>query len=63
MTSRLQSRLNTLASEFYFWYERRFTVLQAWVEYSDEDGVNDPQSLHYEGKLSLCQCVLFVWYY
>ena len=51
MTSRLQSRLNTLASMFYSRYERRFTVLQAWVEYSDEDGVNDPQSLHYEGKL------------
>ena len=53
MTSRLQSRLNSLATMFYSTYQRRFTVLLAWVEYSSDDGVDDPQSLHYEGELSL----------
>ena len=56
MTSRLQSRLNTLASMFYSWYQLRFTVFQAWVEYSDDDGVSDPQSLHYEGKWCVSEC-------
>ena len=50
MTSRLQSRLNSLASLFYSRYQLRLTVLLAWVEYSPNDGVDDPQSLHYEGE-------------
>ena len=53
MTSRLQSRLNSLASLFYSRYQLRLTVHLAWVEYSPDDGVGDPQSLHYEGE-----CVL-----
>ena len=50
MTSRLQSRLNTLASTFYSRYQLHITVHLAWVEYSLDDGVGDPQSLHYEGE-------------
>ena len=50
MTSRLQSRLNSLASLFYSRYQLRLTVHLAWVEYSPDDGVDDPQSLHYEGE-------------
>ncbi len=50
MTSRLQSRLNSLASLFYSQYQLRLTVHLAWVEYSPDDGVDDPQSLHYEGE-------------
>lgn len=53
MTSRLQSRLNSLASLFYSRYRLQLTVHLAWVEYSpeyDDDGVGDPQSLHYEGE-------------
>lgn len=50
MTSRLQSRLNSLASLFYSRYQLRLTVHLAWVEYSPSDGVDDPQSLHYEGE-------------
>ena len=57
MTSRLQSRLNSLANLFYSRYQLRLTVHLAWVEYSpdDDDGVGDPQSLHYEGEC----CVSF----
>lgn len=51
MTSRLQSRLNSLASSFYNMYRVRFTVVLAWVEYSSDDGIGDDQSLHYEGEL------------
>lgn len=57
MTSRLQSRLNSLASLFYSRYQLRLTVHLAWVEYSPEDGVGDPQSLHYEGEYTLCTIV------
>ena len=49
MTSRLQSRLNSLAVLYYEQYEVRITVLRAWVEYSDDDGIGDQYSLHYEG--------------
>ena len=59
MTSRLQSRLNTLASMFYSQFRLRFTVLVAWVEYSSDDGVGDPQSLHYEGE----QCYMYMTSY
>lgn len=55
MTSRLQSRLNSLASLFYSRYQLQLTVHLAWVEYSpDDDRVGDPQSLHYEGE---CHCL------
>ena len=50
MTSRLQSRLNSLSTMFYAMYRVRFTVELAWVEYSPDDGVGDDQSLHYEGE-------------
>ena len=58
MTSRLQSRLNTLATMFNTTYRLRFTVLLAWVEYSTDDGVNDSQSLHYEGESVIPACVI-----
>ena len=47
MTSRLQLRLNSLASLFYSRYRLQLTVHLAWVEYSpDDDGV---------GSDSVCQ--------
>ena len=53
MTSRLQIRLNHLASRYSDEYSARLTVLRAWVEYSDDDGLDDPYSLHYEGESPL----------
>ena len=50
MTPRLQTRLNTLALLFKQETGLKFTVLQAWSEYSEDDGINDPNSLHYEGN-------------
>ena len=49
MTSRLQTRLNDLAGSYFEEYSARITVLKAWIEYSDDDGIDDPYSLHYEG--------------
>ncbi len=45
MSSRLQSRLNTLATTF---TSRRITVLRAWTPF--RDGALDDLSLHYEGE-------------
>lgn len=52
MSSRLQTRLNALAATYLHRYSARISVLQAWTEYSEEDGIGDPNSLHYEGELS-----------
>lgn len=60
MTSRLQSRLNSLATTFYSRYRLRFAVHLAWVEYSADDGVDDPQSLHYEGELIIIYSSIFI---
>lgn len=49
MTSRLQTRLNDLAASYFDEYSVRIIMLKAWVEYSDDDGIDDPYSLHYEG--------------
>ena len=49
MTSRMQTRLNSLASLFYDNFGVRITVIKAWTEYGDAD-VQDPHSLHYEGR-------------
>ena len=50
MSSRLQSRLNTLASNFYSGSNSypQMRVLKAWTPYPDPD-LNDDFSLHYEG--------------
>ncbi len=48
MTSRLQSKLNSLAAEFKARYNSKLVVLQAWTEYSGND--SDSNSLHYEGE-------------
>ncbi len=47
MTTRMQSKLNSLADTFTSEYNTKLRVLQAWSEYSNND--SDPQSLHYEG--------------
>ena len=54
MTSRMQSRLNTLASLFYNQFGRRIRVLKAWTPFPDPDLSGDETSLHYEGKLKEC---------
>ena len=51
MTSRMQTRLNSLASLFYDNFGVRITVIKAWTEYGDVE-VQDPHSLHYEGRWS-----------
>lgn len=52
MSSRLQIRLNQLAYLFYVEYSVWITVTKAWTEYGDPD-VDDPNSLHFEGKVEL----------
>ena len=47
MTSRMQTRLNTLARIFRLKYNSKIRVLKAWTQYSSTDA--DPNSLHYEG--------------
>lgn len=49
MTPRLQTKLNALAVLFHQRTSLRITVLRAWSEYSEDDEMNDPNSLHYEG--------------
>ncbi len=51
MSNRLQTRLNELALWYTNTYGGRITVLRAWTEYSDDDGLDDPFSLHYEGTV------------
>lgn len=54
MTSRMQSRLNTLASLFYNRFGRKIRVIKAWTPFPDPDLTADDLSLHYEGKLKEC---------
>lgn len=61
MTSRMQSRLDSLANSYW----RRFTVLKAWTEFPDPDLPNNNRSLHFEGAcvcvrvcVCVCMCVL-----
>ena len=49
MSSRMQSRLNSLASLYRQQTGRRMTVLRAWTQFPNSQ-VNDGMSLHYEGK-------------
>ena len=51
MSSRMQSRLNSLATLYYQWKGKRsrITVLRAWTQFPDPQ-VNDEMSLHYEGN-------------
>ena len=49
MSSRMQTRLNSLAVLFYDNFGLSITVIKAWTEYGDAE-VQDPQSLHYEGR-------------
>ena len=49
MSSRMQSRLNSLASLYRQQTGRRMTVRRAWTQFRDSQ-VNDDTSLHYEGK-------------
>ena len=50
MSSRMQSRLNSLASLYRQQTGRRMTVLRAWSQFPDAQ-INDDKSLHYEGEL------------
>lgn len=54
MTSRMQTRLETLVQLYRNEYGRRqrFTVLRAYAEFPDPDIAN-PLSLHYEGELCI----------
>lgn len=49
MTARIQARLNALAVSYYQHYYAKITVLRSWSEYSANDIIGDPNSLHYEG--------------
>lgn len=49
MTARIQARLNALAASYYRQYGTKITVLRSWSEYSANDSIGDPNSLHYEG--------------
>ena len=48
MSSRMQSRLNRLATRYDEERGRRMTVLRAWVPFPS--GLSDDMSLHYEGE-------------
>ena len=48
MSSRMQSRLNSLASLYKQQTGRRMTVLRAWTQFPNSQVTNT--SLHYEGK-------------
>lgn len=50
MSSRLQSRLNTLATSYKSQFGRKMTVLKAWTPFPDSDLAGDDLSLHYEGE-------------
>ena len=51
MSSRMQSRLDDLARTYANRFgNRRLTVLKAWTPYPDPQLVNEPESLHYEGR-------------
>ena len=50
MSSRMQSRLNSLASLYKERTGRRMTVLRAWTQFPSAQ-INDDKSLHYEGEL------------
>lgn len=49
MSSRLQSRLNTLADKYKAMFQRKMTILKAWSPFPDPELVGDNSSLHYEG--------------
>ena len=53
MSSRMQSRLNRLATLYQEATGRRMTVLRAWVPFPS--GLSDDMSLHYEGKMQLSE--------
>ena len=48
MSSRMQSRLNTLANLYKQETGRKMTVLRAWLPFPS--GLSDSMSLHYEGE-------------
>jgi len=49
MTSRMQSRLDALASAYFAETGRRMTILKAWTPFPDLDLSMNNESLHYEG--------------
>ena len=49
MSSRMQSRLNSLATLYWQQTRRRMTVLRAWGQFRDPQITNN-MSLHYEGE-------------
>ena len=63
MTSRLHERLNSLAERYFYQVHARITVLRAWSEYAEGADDNDPNSLHYEGKVTanpVSSCISFI---
>ena len=51
MSSRLQSRLNSLVRIYGRNTYPKLRVTKAWTPYPDQDLSNDDRSLHYEGQL------------
>ena len=49
MSSRMQSRLNSLASLYGQQTGRRMTVRRAWTQFPNAE-ISDDKSLHYEGE-------------
>ena len=49
MSSRMQSRLNSLASLYGQQTGRRMTVQRAWTQFPNAE-ISDDKSLHYEGE-------------
>ena len=61
MTSRLQTKLNSLAKQFFRLYSIKINVLRAWGEYSSND--SNPDSLHYEGLHNIISLIeMILWY-
>ena len=56
MSSRMQSRLNTLAAMYRRDTGRRMTVERAWVPFPS--GLGDDMSLHYEGEPTTLVCTV-----
>ena len=52
MSSRMQSRLDTLAEVYWNQFGRRMTILKAWTPFPDPDLTSEPVSLHYEGMIA-----------
>ena len=58
MSSRMQSRLNSLSTLYRQQTGRRMTILRSWTQFPSSQ-INNRMSLHYEGKSREYGCTLF----